>query len=834
MAWTSLRNSLDSKPLVLAGPILRKVTPSSVTVWLALKDSAEVTLHIFISDVQVVPPLFSGKSGTIRVGEHLHIVAVTARADAGVVLKPGEIYYYDLLFSTKTGPKNLRDGSATTDRIVWGYKGTHPLPSFAMPPNDLNDVRLIQGSCRKPNASGSDALAILDNLIEASAESATGRPHQLLLTGDQIYADEVADVLLLMLTDAAATLVGLEPLPMPFPGALPLIADAFKPTTRTAIIKRIGFTTVDHRSHLMSLGEYLAMYLFVWSDVLWPPDVPTYDDLVAKLSDDPKFSAEVKKLKAKIEEQRENVRLMRASLPSVRRALANVPTYMILDDHEVTDDWNMTSEFCENVYGNVLGMRIIQNALAAYALCQHWGNAPEQFEAAHSPAGHRLLTMFDAASGYQAIADKPELQRLLGLHTPDKLRQQTPSFAVYHDVGTRTNLADGWVDTDSLLYHYTIEAPAHQIIVTDTRTWRSFPRGKRGAPDMIAEPQIAVQIGHTPELKGRMLLVVVSTNMPASPGIRQVARDLGLYDYADAYDSWEIERIDFARAVAQLSRKFPLNAQGKREGAVVLLSGDVHASQASRIHYLAKSQVGDPLNAPSPADLVFAQLIGSALRNEDWKTIGQHKHKHGYEWVPPKIMAKIGKQDTLLEEGFVGWNPNVVKQFDELGFIFIHSKIAEHDAAEWVFQPDSPSHTLRAQEFPFVWNSHIVQITREPHYWIRLDYLKAVEGGRYKIEPRVPPSDPLKGWEQRSRSYQRYAHAVRSGREIVGMNNIGEIEFRRTDTFVDPKLTVLYTVRWQEDDISKDWVRFDVSLDANDSRYKEIPGYKEIPHKGEP
>jgi hypothetical protein len=34
------------------------------------------------------------------------------------------------------------------------------------------------------------------------------RPHQLFLTGDQIYADEVADVLLVALTDAGDTLLG--------------------------------------------------------------------------------------------------------------------------------------------------------------------------------------------------------------------------------------------------------------------------------------------------------------------------------------------------------------------------------------------------------------------------------------------------------------------------------------------------------------------------------------------------------------------------------------------------------------------------------------------------
>ena len=60
------------------------------------------------------------------------------------------------------------------------------------------------------------------------------------------------------------------------------------------------------------------------------------------------------------------------TLPKVRRALANIPTYMIFDDHDVTDDWNMTLKFCNAVYNSDLGRRVVQNALVAYALCL-WG-----------------------------------------------------------------------------------------------------------------------------------------------------------------------------------------------------------------------------------------------------------------------------------------------------------------------------------------------------------------------------------------------------------------------------------------------------------------------------
>ena len=41
------------------------------------------------------------------------------------------------------------------------------------------------------------------------------------------------------------------------------------------------------------------------------------------------------------DEDLENVELFKAVLPQVRRVLANVPSLMIFDDHEITDDWNI-------------------------------------------------------------------------------------------------------------------------------------------------------------------------------------------------------------------------------------------------------------------------------------------------------------------------------------------------------------------------------------------------------------------------------------------------------------------------------------------------------------
>ena len=67
------------------------------------------------------------------------------------------------------------------------------LPSFSLPPAKLDDLRIIYGSCRRPANEHPDAMAMIDDVIDAGKlyEDPLKRPHQLVLGGDQIYADDV-------------------------------------------------------------------------------------------------------------------------------------------------------------------------------------------------------------------------------------------------------------------------------------------------------------------------------------------------------------------------------------------------------------------------------------------------------------------------------------------------------------------------------------------------------------------------------------------------------------------------------------------------------------------
>lgn len=817
VAWSPLGSRIGSLPTVLAGPILRTVSETSVTVWLALKESATVTLTIHESDAATAAAIGTATTPATKIGTKLYIVAVTASIPARLAL--GRLYFYRLSFATASGTKNLVQA---TGRSISAFAyANYQLPSLLLPPGNIEQVRFAVGSCRKIHTNSADALALLDETLAANVNSPSARPQILMLGGDQIYADEVADALLMMLTDAGLTLLGYEDVPLTSTTLTTL--DQLPPTTRTKRIKQAGFTTVDTRSHLMGLGEYLAMYLFVWSDVLWldPPSglpvVPTVDDVLrAVVWPDEQEAA--RNLMHEMTVQFASLFVTYSTLPKVRRALANIATYMILDDHEITDDFNMQRRFCDGVYGNPLGMRVVQNGLIAYAVCQHWGNCPQQFTG--TAPGARLLNLFAGASRYGDIAANPDLQKIVGLHTPAQLRARQQSlgggtpYAVYHD-------------NDSLTYNYTIEGAAFQLIVTDTRTWRAFPRpGLLAPPDQIEESQLAVQIGATSPLGNRLLMVLVTTNMPPCPSFRQAGRDaprvpvVDWYDFEDFYDAWHIEQLDFARTVVALTKKVASGTAGSPfANRVVLLSGDVHSSQATRLGYWATQQVGDSSGSPTSAQVVFAQIVASALLNENENTHGEHLV--GYDYLP-SIKHRALAQRVLRTEGLVGWNPKTMTEGTVIGTREVRSPAAGVVLIPVTrlvkFDPGRPTQTTRSEAVGAIWNKTPIKLRNDatPHYRYRIDYLTRAAAGRvFSVAP--PGATPLANQAAASITYvNQYVHG---GVEQIGRSNLGDLTFARGSGH--PDWIAKFLVRWGEGS-TNNWARFDVSLDPNDPAYPQL------------
>ncbi|MGH2353235.1 MAG: hypothetical protein ACRDJN_16635, partial [Chloroflexota bacterium] len=153
-------------------------------------------------------PALEGSRATRRIGERLHVAVVTIDSAS---LRPEQVYSYSLTFWHFEGGDDLKslallqdvveEGASADDtpgrvtRLALGY-APRQLPSFALPPADLADLKIVQASCRRVQVKGADALTWLDDLIRRDRDDPGARPHQLFLTGDQIYADSVAVALL--------------------------------------------------------------------------------------------------------------------------------------------------------------------------------------------------------------------------------------------------------------------------------------------------------------------------------------------------------------------------------------------------------------------------------------------------------------------------------------------------------------------------------------------------------------------------------------------------------------------------------------------------------------
>ncbi|MBK9031043.1 MAG: hypothetical protein IPL61_06865 [Myxococcales bacterium] len=214
---------LETLPLLLAGPILRRVEPDVVAVWVATREPADVELAIYAGLVASTTnrALFDGATPlatpvtvpTLRVGAKLHVACVMA---TNVALLPEQLYSYNIAFTAADGRHDLNSlgllaHSAAGERphLPLGYDDAM-LPSFALPPNTIEHLTIAHGSCRRAGAKGPDALAFLDDLIFTRRNEPLARPHQLFLTGDQIYADDVPKPLLPLCTTLGHYLISGE------------------------------------------------------------------------------------------------------------------------------------------------------------------------------------------------------------------------------------------------------------------------------------------------------------------------------------------------------------------------------------------------------------------------------------------------------------------------------------------------------------------------------------------------------------------------------------------------------------------------------------------------
>lgn len=155
-------------PLLLAGPILRRVESDLVCVWIATSQRCNASLLLFDGADVVASdtPLgdlradwVSDVQPTLQVGAHLHVLSITldlrlaggnAVRSSGSLL-PDHPYSYDLNLFAANDPtmrQTLRTLGLLENPVPLGYDRGE-LPTFRTPPAERDKLVIVHGSCRQ-------------------------------------------------------------------------------------------------------------------------------------------------------------------------------------------------------------------------------------------------------------------------------------------------------------------------------------------------------------------------------------------------------------------------------------------------------------------------------------------------------------------------------------------------------------------------------------------------------------------------------------------------------------------------------------------------------------
>jgi len=893
-----------SLPLLLAGPILRRVEPTLVSVWVALRDPCDVRLKIWEGRAESgrpTPLAQSPVTHTLRLGAQLNLVEVTVQlpATAGVSFQADSLYSYDLEITDASNTlhtlntlhmleEGLFDGFA---RLPLGFE-PGLLPSFAPPPSELTNLNLLYGSCRCQSHPTPDALAMVDDLIfgDDRYKDPRARPHQLFLGGDQIYADDVDEddeqphasgLHMLVVTETALPLIGttgdmpIEHLPLdqvlkledetkavdptPLDGYVeedPAVtaANPFIPADRVHFPegRRLDLTRIDAQltsedgaSHVLSLGEFAALYLSVWSPAVWGQEVPLakfapnataptqvqplrWDtelppyvwhsdspDEVAKqgaivmppisfpervaghlyvVPRKPPEPPETDKEKLRREEfdkeklRREKFEVIKEfhkNLPNVQRALANVPTYMMLDDHDVTDDYFLNPVWRTRVLGRKLGQAIIGNAMIAYALFQDWGNDPVAYE---SGPKAQLLTL--AQQLFPPTLNKGPVQQAF---------QQIAALLGHDQPLTETPDGKFASANPPLKWHFTIDGPKHRVIAFDNRTRRSYAT-RAGPPGNVSVDAMVDQIPLPPLPAGREILIVIAPLQVIGPSVldeivaplsyrvfdavqaKSTSSELdatstsGLRQMTgtnpDAIEAWAFDAETFEHLLKRL----------EPYGRVVLLSGDVHYSSGTLMSYWRG-------NATRPAR--FAQFTSSGFKNVMPTFITFLDRAAGF--AQQLIRLKLGAER-------LGWDqplddmvllPEGTTEQDLLPVMRSRLRTVPVRLPTWGWpdlnNPDRPdtfdplkSSRLNPAKLPD-WRWRVKPLLDERHDSERPQPIQLLVLDANVEAKLSDPATILEGYQQVAARHQHALNRLRNARQILFRGNVGRVRFEAHD-----------------------------------------------------
>ncbi|SEN32146.1 hypothetical protein SAMN04487857_113154 [Pseudomonas sp. ok272] len=544
-------------PNVLVGPLLRRLEPTRLVLWLVGTRELALTLRL---PLQGDIALDASRCQVIPVGTQAFIHLIDVHLDHP--LPQDEVIDYDLLIHHPDG--------TSTGIAEWA---PHLLYGAATCPNFVLRGRIDQilhGSCRKPHHPADDGLLCVDRLLAEMPEPRQ-RPALLMMNGDQIYADDVAGPMLrsihalierlglfgehldgAVVDDSAALYT--HPASyyhradlLPQLSANDTLRERFFGGARKPI-----FTSSNADNHLVTFAEVIAMYLLVWSPVPWTLIAPQPPPLNTERT--ARYALEQTRIDA-----------FTQGLGDVARGLAHLPCLMIFDDHDITDDWNLSAQWEQTAYGHPFSKRIIGNALLAYLLCQGWGNDPDAFA---------------------ELLDKTR-----AMHTHDGYLDSSAQDALISDLLAFQR------------WHYVLPTtPALVVLDTRTRRWRS--EFNLAQPSGLLDWEGLSELQH--ELLDHPSAIIVSPapvfGVKLIETIQKVFSWCGYPLLVDA-ENWMAHR-GAAQVILNIFR------HSRTPGNYVILSGDVHYSFVYEV--LIRHRTGGPR---------IWQITSSGIKNEFPRTL---------------------------------------------------------------------------------------------------------------------------------------------------------------------------------------------------------------------
>jgi hypothetical protein len=232
---------------------------------------------------------------------------------------------------------------------------------------------------------------------------------------------------------------------------------------------------------------------------------------------------------------------------------------MIFDDHDITDDWNLSTEWKSTVQNAPLGKHIVANGLCAYWLFQGWGNEPDAYD-------------------------------------EDFKEKMTSYFKVLKKGSTHRHFYEEWLELLWNFQAWQFVAPTHpKAVFLDTRTMRDYDtdpkpikfghiiKENEGCPQLLNQTGwslITAKLRTSGWKKNHPLIVVSATPVYGMGLIESFLHDF-VYPFqvigvnvktSFDFEAWKYNGKGFTEFLTQTANWEP--------APLIILSGDVHYASA--------------------------------------------------------------------------------------------------------------------------------------------------------------------------------------------------------------------------------------------------------------